>query len=340
MHQLLTVVLVCLMLDVIIKPVTFSQTSAQGEIIGTCINFGLVVLLSMPIILLVKRHNISVLLSKGVVSKIILVVLILLFAFSSAQVILSAEHFYRFVSDNLLPVWVIVGIFILVAVYAMSMGVEAVSRSAIIVGVMLAFSVVFIIVANLDNFSFSNLQFSQDPVQEGLDKVKAVFWFPIELLVYAVLIPHVPAKKRKSFTRVLPLYLTVSLVLIFSQEMVLGKFAAMQAQPVHTLARIGSISVFTRLDSIHVSVWMILAMFKISVCFLVMVKLIRLLLPKATGKKNEVVGVVVLLMVVWFCFAVPNFNLDLGVSLTTLVMSLLIPMLLGKVRVKNDKKTC
>ena len=58
-------------------------------------------------------------------------------------------------------------------------------------------------------------------------------------------------------------------------EMTLGAAYTSETQPVYTIARLGGLSVFRRLDALHVGVWLLLFLIKISLYFAAFVKLWR-----------------------------------------------------------------
>ena len=62
-------------------------------------------------------------------------------------------------------------------------------------------------------------------------------------------------------------------------EMTLGVAYAEESQPVYTIARLGGLSVFRRLDALHVGVWLLLFLIKISLYFAGFIKLWQNLRP-------------------------------------------------------------
>ncbi len=62
-------------------------------------------------------------------------------------------------------------------------------------------------------------------------------------------------------------------------EMTLGTAYTSESQPVYTIARLGGLSVFRRLDALHVGVWLLLFLIKISLYFAGFIKLWQSIKP-------------------------------------------------------------
>ena len=62
-------------------------------------------------------------------------------------------------------------------------------------------------------------------------------------------------------------------------ETTLGTAYTSESQPVYTIARLGGLSVFRRLDALHVGVWLLLFLIKISLYFAGFIKLWQSIKP-------------------------------------------------------------
>ncbi|MDO5602742.1 MAG: GerAB/ArcD/ProY family transporter [Oscillospiraceae bacterium] len=280
--QLWLAVLLMLLVDVVIDPHTAPAASgAQGVMIGVTIDVILMAAMTYPFLRIMRHPRMQRLFTGDdgrdrVLAGVLLIPLLL----SAGAGVAQAEGFYRFVSDDRFVAWFFALLVLAVAFYGSHMGLEALMRSALVIGVLLAGSLIFLLIANASQFSVENLQFSKNLAQDVGNSVFSWFRFPGEALVYGILLEQTTEKRGKSFFTVLIVFWAVFLALVLSEELVLGPFAALQQQPLHTLARIGSISVFTRLDAIHVSVWIMLSIFRVSVYVLAALRLLKRCLPE------------------------------------------------------------
>ena len=78
---------------------------------------------------------------------------------------------------------------------------------------------------------------------------------------------------------------------------------ALQVQPIHTLGKIGGISIFRRLDAVHVSVWLLIAVFRTALLCVGLGEVLRPLLPSKA--KQAAVWVVALPIFCCGCFVIP-----------------------------------
>lgn len=280
--QLWLAVLLMLLVDVVIDPHTAPAASgAQGMILGVTLDVLLMAAMTYPFLKIMRHPRLQTLFSGEANSDRLLAgVLLIPILLSIGAGVAQAEGFYRFVSDDRFAAWFFALLVLAVAFYGNRMGLEALMRSALAIGVLLACSLVFLLIANASQFSVENLQFSQDLIQDVGNSVSSWFRFPAEALVYGLLLEQTTEKQGRSFFTILLVFWIIFLVLVVSEELVLGPFAALQQQPLHTLARIGSISVFTRLDAIHVCVWIMLSIFRVSVYVLVALRLLKRCLSK------------------------------------------------------------
>ncbi|MEG2053907.1 MAG: GerAB/ArcD/ProY family transporter [Oscillospiraceae bacterium] len=340
-RQLRLTVLICLFASTVINPFeNISNTGAQGQIIGMCINVFIYAIILFPIFELLKTCDLAKTLSqKCVICKAVSVVIFLLIAFDGVGQMFVTEKFYRYVSDNLLPIWLFIVLFVLVAAYGARMGLEPIVRTGLVTAVILTFSLALILVANISQLSLQNLQFANSPVLTGVKYATETFRFPTEWLVYGLLMPHINFKKSKSFVSLLPFFLAVIVALSFAKELVLGEFAGLQLQPLYTLARIGSISVFTRLDALHVCVWVMLAMFKVAVYFYILKKILsQCIFPKLKNKSTAICMFSLLLCTMLF-YSFQNINFAYYTSFASVITAVLIIIILITKGVAYEKES-
>ncbi len=75
--------------------------------------------------------------------------------------------------------------------------------------------------------------------------------------MFCLLSLHANREKRRPLLKTLALLCVFYIGLTFCSEAVLGMKAQLQQQTIHTLSRLGSISVFRRLDALHIAAWML-----------------------------------------------------------------------------------
>lgn len=334
--QLYTLTLVCMLADTVINPRTApTAISAQGLIIGAAIETAVIATLTLPLFFMAKKINMHALLSPPrAINKIYAAAFFVIIALSAGAGIIQAESFYRFVSDNLLPIFIFAALVAAVALYGAKMGLEPLARSGLIICVLLFASIAFIYIANISRFALTNLQFSEKPVMQGISAAVKLFNFPTEIPVFFLFAPQVSDKKTLNFNKILPLFLVIYIGIAFVQELVLGSFSTMQLQPLHTLARIGSISVFTRLDAIHVSVWIMVGIFRVTVYFFAMSKLAQCFLPFKVKKYAIWVSLAALIL----CTVISLYSGFEQIKSLCSIFSLAVCIILPLINIKGIKE--
>ena len=264
-EQLLIAVFLCLICDSLIRPITGGAAlSAYGRIFSAIVSAVLVFLLFKPVLKVCQRETFPATLagkSKG--SHIILALLSLCFLEGAARSLQQSEMFYRYVSGETLQLTVFLIVMLLVCLYAAYTGVETLMRTGTILIFFLATSVFLIIVGNAPQMRIENLQIPKSPIQDTWTGCMKGFNLTPELLLLGIF-GHSCKEKRttKLLTNLLILVILSDFTLTMLSELVLGAFEALQVQPIHTLARLGGISVFRRLDALHVSVWLLVSVFR------------------------------------------------------------------------------
>ncbi len=264
-EQLLISVFLCLICDSLIRPTTGGAAlSAYGRFFSAVLSAIVVFLIFMPILKRCGTESFTAALagkSKG--SHLILILLSLCFLEGAARSLQQSEMFYRYVTGETLQLTVFLGLMLAVCIYAAYAGVETLMRTGTILVFFLAASVCLIVVGNAPQMRMENLQIPESPIGDTESGCLKGFNLTPELLLLG-LFSH--CCKEKNTTKILGnLLLLVVLsdsVLTMLGELVLGQFGALQVQPIHTLARLGGISVFRRLDSLHISVWLLVSVFR------------------------------------------------------------------------------
>ena len=120
------------------------------------------------------------------------------------------------------------------------------------------------LVSNLGGMHLSNLTFQPFDFPEVLRTAARGFTLPPELPLFCLLSLHANREKRRPLLKTLALLCVFYIGLTFCSEAVLGMKAQLQQQTIHTLSRLGSISVFRRLDALHIAAWMLAELCKVA----------------------------------------------------------------------------
>ncbi len=264
-EQLLIAVFLCLICDSLIRPITGGAAlSAYGRVFSAIVSAALVFLLFRPVLKVCQRETFTATLAgTSKESGIVLVLLSLCFLEGAARSLQQSEMFYRYVSGETLQLTVFLTVILLACIYAAYTGVETLMRTGTILAFFLAGSIFLIVVGNAPQMRIENLQIPQSPIQDTWTGCVKGFNLTPELLLLGIFSHSCKEEKTtKILTNLLILFVLSDFVLTILSELVLGAFEALQVQPIHTLARLGGISVFRRLDALHVSVWLLVSVFR------------------------------------------------------------------------------
>ena len=181
--------------------------------------------------------------------------------FSAASALLRTEQFYRYSSDEALPISLTLGVLLLCVIYAITCHTHTLARAAGLLLWLFLASVGLLLIANYGGLSLVNLAYGQTGLwQESIQALQ----LPAELLVCFLLCKDTPRKTQRSFLQAIVSVAAVQILLCLYTELVMGSNAQAHSQMLHTLTRLGGISVFKRLDALHVAVWMLLFLLKIT----------------------------------------------------------------------------
>ncbi len=265
-RECIALLFLALMADTVIR--TQGQTvgtGAQGMIVGQVIS---------TILLMVVAAFYA---ESLMYTRLLVAFALCIFSVSAGNVLLKTEEFCRFTSAEPLPQNIILLLLLSAALFS-SGNLGTLGRTAQLTCWIFVFSICFLIALNLDLAKLTNLQFSYS--------VSVGFWstvqFPAELLLWPLLYREV--KQLSVFTKASFYAAILSIALILTAELTLGLSAQSQPQLMHTLARIGGISVFKRLDALHTGAWVLAMIAKLSFLLYGIRKMIAVLMPNLSKK--------------------------------------------------------
>lgn len=222
---------------------------------------------------------------------------------SATLEIIQGERFYSYVMDADLPVASFLVIMFFAVFYGVYSGMDALSRTAAIILALTGISIGFLLISILPQLRFVNLQPAALKVAPLLDSLKQQIYFPPELFVWAYLLKQSDQKKKNNRSQLVFCWLfTASSLFYLLGEMTLGRAYQNQEQPLFTIARLGGISVFRRLDALHVSVWLLLFLIKITLYFSMIAMLLKKIWPaleKHVPYYLAAAGALVLFLLTW-----------------------------------------
>ncbi|WP_418666750.1 GerAB/ArcD/ProY family transporter [Allofournierella sp.] len=224
-------------------------------------------------------------------------------AVSIALEMIQGERFYSYVMDQQLPVALFLALVFVAAWYGAYSGLGALGRTARVILALTTVSVILLAASVAPQLRFSHLQTPPAELREIGRAAAAQFYLPPEL----VLLPLLADRKAcaKGGGRVIGSIFAVNCLLCVLGELTLGPAYTQQTQPVFTIARLGGLSVFRRMDALHVGVWLLLFLIKVALYFAGFIRLWKHSFPP----KNEHVPFwAALVLVVGVFFAAWNRN--------------------------------
>lgn len=172
--------------------------------------------------------------------------------------------------------------FAAVCAYAAFLGLEPIARMGSVIFVAFLAVTVFISAAVLPKASFVYLQ---APMQGGgvafLKLVLSGAFANFDVVIWLLLAPNIKGGALKSFAIWAVGALAALEYLILLLAVGLGDFAGTQEYPFYSLAASGEISVFQRLDSLHITLWTFIAFVKASVYLYFASHCMGLIIPRA-----------------------------------------------------------
>ncbi|MDD3429920.1 MAG: GerAB/ArcD/ProY family transporter [Oscillospiraceae bacterium] len=329
--QVAFITYIAMIVEVFIKPSqAVSSLSAKSMVVFAILDAVFTLLICLPVVKLLDKWQTTT----SCALELFAAAILLLAAVDS---IIQTEGYYRFVSDKKMPAVLLIAIVLAIVAYGATQGIEAVARASLVVLVIFCCTFFLLIAANISQFKITNLQFEFTGRENWAKALFGSLSFPPEIIIFLVAQRVAKGEKAKAFSKTILTLLGTYIVLAVSTEMVLGSFASLQSQPAHTLARIGSLSVFTRLDAVHVSVWLLLAIFKITTNVAVALTLIKPYVPPKY-KDKLIYGLIAALSVLCFgCYMCHITNMKTLLRCATVIFVLSI-YVIKKVRANKDAK--
>lgn len=218
---------------------------------------------------------------------------------SIALEVIQGERFYNYVMQQQLAALLFLILVFGAAYYGAFAGVQALGRAAWPVLALAAASVFVLGWSVAGQMQFSHLQTPETSPTALAGIAFERFYLPPELL----LLPFLCAKggSGRGTAKIIGVVFLANSLLTLLGETTLGAAYTGESQPVYTIARLGGLSVFRRLDALHVGVWLLLFLIKISLYFAGFIKLWKNI-KSCKGHSPywiALVAVMVVFLVVW-----------------------------------------
>lgn len=194
--------------------------------------------------------------------------------FGAAAVLLRTEQFYRYASDEPLPATVTVALLLACVAYALSChnqsqnghNFDTASRVGGLLFWMFCATLILLAVASIPAMQLTNLAPAKGISAVFTECMRSI-QLPVDLLICWILCRDDARTARSGFGIAVLGAGALRFALAIGTELVVGSNTQGHAQLLHTLTRIGGISVFKRLDALHGSMWLLLLLLKMVVLF-------------------------------------------------------------------------
>lgn len=333
--QLGWLLFLCLAVDMAVRPFTGEgMPSAQRAILAAVGNAAAVCLLLAPVQRRAHSGLLGQLQGKSAGARIFLALAALLFACAGGAAAVRTENFFRYVSDEALPRLLFYAICLLAVFYALRSGPESLMRVACLASGIFLVSMLLMLVSNLGTMHLPRLGAQPFDLLAVLETAARGFRLPPELLLVVLLAAQDVQGKTAPLRRTLAALAVFYICLTFCAEAVLGSAIRQQTQTIHTLSRLGSISVFRRMDALHITAWMLAELCKLSALCYGIQCMLTPLLPSVQRAYASLYAIALLAAAVCVCVKLPQKTLNAAASAGTAV---LLVYLLAYSRMKEGR---
>lgn len=223
---------------------------------------------------------------------------------------------------------------IVACTYAASLGIEALSRFASFIFVIVALGIFSITALSFKEFSLINLfPFSKNSVKSILMNSLIFTADSSEIILFSVISSRVNGKKGKPFYLAMALSVLTTALLIFFTIGSFGDAANLSAYPIFAMSQISTFSTFERLDSVYMAFWIFATFLKVCVY----IYAAAVMLPKGSFKSKCVFSGVLTLLA--SCIFLTN-NRFAEIEKTAIIISFIIfALIIPVIRIIFRKKS-
>lgn len=244
----------------------------------------------------------------------------LLLAAAGAAAALRTEEFFQYGSSEPVPHLLVYFVLLSAVFYALRCGLESLVRAVgIATGIFLA-AMLLMLISNLGGMRLYNLTAEPFSLRALLQTAVRGFTLPPELLLFFLLRPRIDPAERAPVYRTLAALCLFYIALSFCAQAVLGASAEAQTQTIHTLSRLGSLSVFRRLDALHTAAWMLAELCRLSALACGVQSALSRVLPKRLQTYSDRYAVGLTAALIPICTMIPQTALYPALTAGTAVL--------------------
>ena len=225
-------------------------------------------LIMLPVFRLYRKHrdkNVLELLNEKseVLAKVVSIVFVIYFFYFTVVTLARLDLFAGTIVFPETDVEYMLIFAIILCCYGAYLGLEPLGRSSVISAILVIPALIFIMLTLVNKVDFLNLtpifyNGVMPVVKVAVDSVGQT----VEYGIIALMLPRVTGKWRKGYFIWLFSQVALMALMFFFACTVMGNFASTQLFPFHTMASLAEFSMFTRLDAIFTSVWIMCAFIK------------------------------------------------------------------------------
>ncbi len=263
-----------------------SSVSGAAVLVGNIIGYAVVMLCFLPVIVTAKKYPERSLMMNletawGGVGTFVGILYYLFVVLLASN---TLAHFQFFMVNAVFTeanVWAILLPITAVAAYAAYTGIEGIARAGFPIAVGFTIALLFILCSSVPNLQTENIKF---PVEGGMGEIAlsayGVVANTMEIPLAYLLLPYCKEKIKRGMVGLVIGLLLLTEAVTFFIVAVLGDFAASQTFPFYALASMSELSVFQRLDALHMGIWVFVAFLKLSLLIFSATEILRFIAPK------------------------------------------------------------
>lgn len=264
----------------------FIHDNTQVIMLGMVISTVIQGILVLPIIYLHKKFPgdcvCTLALSKNrVLGVCITGIYMLLFLIVSFFIIGNFAYFLDYFFADYIPRIMIVLCCTLAAIYLAHMNTWVIGKTSIVTAALFVLFTVVIVLGSFQKFSFNNFHLAVDNFPHSLwEAVKSEFVLNWDLVLFIFLLPDLKGSATKTASWYLITKLVISEVILTFITMILGDYGTITKLSFFSLSAYSHTQFIERYDAAFMSLWVIIALVKLSVYIHCAGRCVKLIAPK------------------------------------------------------------
>ncbi len=306
-------------------------------------------LIMVPVYILYKKfegQNVLDLISKRskIAGKIISLLYVMAFFYFAVVTIARLDLFAGTIVFPETDVDFMIVVAIILCCYGAYLGFEPLARSSVISAIFVVPALIFIMFTLIEKVDLLNLT----PIfYNGITPVLEVsvdsIGQTVEYAVIVLMLPRVKGNMKKGFFIWLILQTVLMAIMVFFACTVMGNYAQTQLFPFHTLASLAEFAMFTRLDAVFTSVWIMCAFIKAGLLIYLQKDILSTQFKKLND--NQYLVIIGILTIVVNLFISGQINRFIGIDnsvikvVITAITVLIVP-LCALIFIRKGKSKC